>query len=45
MKDRRLIFGLFAVAILFSMIHEWTLPTGCIRPLLTRAAGLQNLAR
>jgi hypothetical protein len=45
MTDRRLIFGLFAVAILFSIIHEWSLPTACIRPLLTRTASLQTLPR
>jgi hypothetical protein len=34
MKNRRLIFVLFAAAILFSMVREWNAPIACTRALL-----------
>jgi len=44
MKNNRLIFALFAAAILFSVMHEWTLPVTCVRPLLARTTAAQPLA-
>lgn len=38
MNNNRFIFALFAAAILFSVIHEWSLPVACIRPVLARLA-------
>jgi hypothetical protein len=31
MRERRLIFALFAAAVLFSMIREWNAPASCLR--------------
>jgi hypothetical protein len=41
MYPRRLVFAFFAVAILFSVIHEWRLPVACVRPILTRTNAQQ----
>jgi hypothetical protein len=30
-KDRRLVFALFSLAILFSMVREWNAPVSCPR--------------
>jgi hypothetical protein len=45
-KHKRIIFAWFAVAILFSIVHEWSLPIACLRPVLARDSGItQNYAR
>jgi hypothetical protein len=44
MKNNRLIFALFAAAILFSIMHEWTLPVACIRPLLAHSTAAKPFA-
>ncbi len=31
MRKQRLIFAFFAVAILFSIIREWSAPSACVR--------------
>jgi hypothetical protein len=31
MKKNRIVFAMFAVAILFSMIREWNAPSACAR--------------
>jgi len=36
MRTRRLTFALFAAAILFSMVREWSAPVACIRTILIR---------
>jgi hypothetical protein len=46
MSRNRLTFVLFGAAILFSIIHECSLPIACMRPLLIRSsAATQPLAR
>jgi len=37
-----MVFALFAAAILLSMIREWSAPTTCSLPGVTRAATLAN---
>ena len=45
-RNKRIIFALFAVAILVSIVHEWSLPSACLRPVLTRGHGItQNYPR
>jgi len=41
-RQRRWVFAAFAVAILFSMVNEWSAPvvTYCIRPTMQRIASL-----
>jgi len=36
MRTNRLVFALFAAAILFSMVREWSAPAACARIILTR---------
>jgi hypothetical protein len=36
MRTRRLTFALFAAAILFSMVRDWSAPVACIRTILIR---------
>jgi hypothetical protein len=38
MKNRNLIFALFAAAILFSTLREWSAPVACARSILIPAA-------
>jgi hypothetical protein len=40
MRARRLIFALFAGALLFSMVREWSAPSSCLR--LEIARGIQR---
>jgi hypothetical protein len=35
-KERKLVFVVFALAILFSMVREWYAPVACSRPTLAR---------
>jgi hypothetical protein len=35
-RTNRLVFALFAAAILFSMVREWSAPVVCTRAILTR---------
>jgi hypothetical protein len=37
-RSNRLIFYLFAAAILFSMVREWNAPVACARSILIPAA-------
>jgi hypothetical protein len=39
MRSRQLALVLFAVAILFSMIREWSAPVACVRTILISAVG------
>jgi hypothetical protein len=41
MQGRRLIFALFAAAILFSMIREWKAPATCTRVALIPPVAIQ----
>ncbi|MGB6383602.1 MAG: hypothetical protein WBE45_04575 [Terriglobales bacterium] len=41
MRSRTLVFAVFAAAMLFSLIHEWSAPVGCPRLELTRS-GLRH---
>jgi hypothetical protein len=34
--NKNLTFAIFAGMILFSMVREWSAPTACVRPGLTR---------
>lgn len=34
MRSNLLVFAVFAAAMLFSMVREWSAPVGCIRPVL-----------
>jgi hypothetical protein len=34
LSQRRITFALFAMAFLFSMIREWSLPVACLRPIV-----------
>jgi hypothetical protein len=36
MSNRKLVFAVFAAAILFSVIREWSAPAGCLRPRVAR---------
>jgi hypothetical protein len=36
MLDRRIVFALFAAALLASMVREWSAPVACLRVMLTR---------
>jgi len=36
MRNRSLAFALFATAILFSMVKEWSTPAACARIAITR---------
>jgi len=38
-QSNRLIFALFAAAILFSMVREWSAPVACARTILMSADG------
>jgi len=42
MRNQRLTFALFAIAILFSMVREWNAPVLCARSILVSSAGVQN---
>ena len=42
MVNRRITFALFAAAILFSMVREWTVPDVCARALLFLTAQNQR---
>jgi hypothetical protein len=35
MRSRTLVFALFAAAMLFSVVREWSAPTGCPRLQMT----------
>ena len=35
MRSRYLVFAFFAAAMLFSMVREWSAPTGCARLVMT----------
>jgi len=35
MRKRALIFTVFAAAMLFSMVREWSAPVACLRPEMT----------
>ncbi|MFI5114628.1 MAG: hypothetical protein ACHP7J_05735 [Terriglobales bacterium] len=39
MRQRALIFAVFAAAMLFSIVREWSAPAGCLRPEITARAG------
>jgi len=45
MNFNRLMFVLFALAILFSIVHEYELPSACPRPTLSETRVIQPLAR
>jgi hypothetical protein len=45
MRHNLSMLTLFGAAILFSIIHEYSLPTACIRPVLARSSASQPLAR
>jgi len=45
MNSNRLMFVLFALAIFFSMVHEYELPSACLRPTPTETSVIQPLAR
>ena len=36
MRSRYLVFAFFAAAMLFSIMREWSAPTGCLRPEIVR---------
>jgi len=42
MRTHRLAFFVFAAAILFSMIREWSAPVACVRSILVPAVATQN---
>jgi hypothetical protein len=37
MKNNRLVFALFAAAVLFSMMREWSAPLACARIVIDQA--------
>jgi hypothetical protein len=37
--SNRLVFAIFAAALLFSTIREWTAPVACLRSPMTRGDG------
>jgi len=39
MGQRALIFVVFAAAMLFSMVREWSAPAACLRPTMHERAG------
>jgi hypothetical protein len=39
MRQRALIFAVFAAAMLFSMVREWSAPAACLRPAMTARIG------
>jgi hypothetical protein len=42
MRNQRLTFVLFAIAILFSMIREWSAPVVCARSILLPSRAAQS---
>jgi hypothetical protein len=42
MKQRTLIFSIFAAALLFAMIREWNVPAACPRTALPSAARISS---
>ena len=42
MKPRTLIFGVFAIALLFAMVREWNAPVACPRSALPSAARIAS---
>ena len=42
MRNRRLTFALFAAAILFSMVREWSAPVFCARSILVSSNVAQS---
>jgi hypothetical protein len=45
MRHNLVMLALFGAAILFSIIHECSLPTACLRPVLARSSAMQPVAR
>jgi hypothetical protein len=39
MRQRTLIFVVFAAAMLFSMVREWSAPAACLRPEISARIG------